>query len=65
MDKAVLSYIAQKKYWLKAKGIPKSKWKRRIVNDWVDSGEYKKYPEHTFRKTWDAMKEMGLIEKGT
>lgn len=64
INKAVVSYIAQRKYWLKVTCVSKSKWKRRIVNEWVDSGEYKKYPEHTFSETWDAMKEMGLIEKG-
>lgn len=65
INKAVVSYIAQRKYWLKSMSVPKSKWKRMIVNDWVDSGEYKKYPDNTFRDTWDGMKQVGLIEKGT
>jgi hypothetical protein len=57
----VAQYILQRRYWLRARGVPKSKWKRRIVNEWVDSGTYKEYPENAFRETWDALMERGMI----
>ena len=61
MNKALASYILQRKYWLKSTKVPKRKWKRSIINDFVDSGESKKYPENSFIETWDALEKEGLL----
>lgn len=61
MNNALVSYILQRKYWLKSTKVPKRKWKRAIVNTFIDSGESKKYSENSFIETWNALEKEGLV----
>ena len=63
MNKEIAAYILGWRYQLKCQGIAKSKWRKRIGDKFIDSGESKKY-EHgveEFCSTWYELNTKGLI----
>ena len=63
IEKEIAGLIFGMQYWLRAIGVPKSKWKRRIVNRYVDSGMSKKFKVHSFHETWDELHKLNLVER--
>ena len=63
MNKNIAAYILGWRYQLKNRGIAKSKWRKKIGDHFVDSGEIKKYEDGSaeFIKTWEELVKIGRI----